>query len=101
MLIASNRVRRVDIEVEWDIEEDDRLGFVIPRPRMRPAITLKAELRHFGQVWAPTYAEAWERLMNMANPDEDRPGTWGDPDTIAQADISAIMGPQPELPPGT
>lgn len=105
MLIASNRVRSTAIDVQWESDEDEDRFFlrngIGTRPPFRPIVTLTAKLDHFGQVWAPTYAEAWDRLMKMANPDEERPGTWGDPHTIAQGDMTAILGLPPELLPGT
>jgi len=88
-LTASNQVVSTDVEVDLDIASFD-LKSMLREPSAMGA-KLTAQLRSYSMVYACTYAEAWERLMRMGNPDDPQRPAW-----ISEA----IELPRLQLPPG-
>jgi hypothetical protein len=88
-LTASNQVVSTDVDVDFGIASFD-LESMLREPSTMSA-KLIAQLRSFSMVYAPTYAEAWERLMRMGNPDDPQRQAWTS---------EAIESPRRQLPPG-
>lgn len=89
-LTASNQVVSSNIDIDLDIDGAFDLEGSIREPSVMGA-KLAARLRSFATVYAPTYADAWERLMRMGSPDDSQRRVWTN---------AAIEPPRPQLPPG-